>query len=105
MRTTPLHISSTYASHLLLHISSLYPQENRGEYEQRDRLVEVVKRLAREYKSYGLMQLASAAQNDPFVKVRGLIESMIANLLEQAQQEADHNRWGKCGKCYADEVS
>jgi hypothetical protein len=54
--------------------------------------VEVVKRLAREYKSYGLMQLANAAQNDPFVKVRGLIESMIANLLEQAQQEADHNR-------------
>jgi chromosome segregation ATPase len=64
-------------------------------YEKRDRVVEVVKKLAREYHSFALMQLANAAQEDPFVKVRGLIESMIANLLEQAQEEADHNSFCK----------
>jgi chromosome segregation ATPase len=64
-------------------------------YEKRDKVVEVVKKLAREYHSFALMQLANAAQNDPFVKVRGLIESMIANLMEQAQQEADHESFCK----------
>jgi len=35
-----------------------------------------------------LMQLASVAQSDPFVKIRGLIEDMIAKLLKEAQEEA-----------------
>merc|ERR1719191_1472932 len=34
------------------------------------------------------MQLASVASSDPFVKIRGLIEDMIASLLKQAQEEA-----------------
>merc|ERR1719274_366995 len=34
------------------------------------------------------MQLASVAGSDPFVKIRGLIEDMIAKLLKEAQEEA-----------------
>merc|ERR1719324_226495 len=34
------------------------------------------------------MQLASVASSDPFVKIRGLIEDMIAKLLKEAQEEA-----------------
>merc|ERR1719324_1940176 len=34
------------------------------------------------------MQLASVASSDPFVKIRGLIEDMIAKLLKEAEEEA-----------------
>merc|ERR1719453_117951 len=34
------------------------------------------------------MQLATVASSDPFVKIRGLIEDMIAKLLKEAQEEA-----------------
>merc|ERR1719316_800723 len=34
------------------------------------------------------MQLASIASSDPFVKIRGLIEDMIAKLLKEAEEEA-----------------
>jgi len=35
-----------------------------------------------------LMEMAGAATSDPFVKIRGLIEEMIAKLLKEAQEEA-----------------
>jgi len=56
--------------------------------EVREKLVKKIQKLGKKFHSFGLMQLASVAQSDPFVKIRGLIEDMIAKLLKEAQEEA-----------------
>merc|ERR1719236_418122 len=56
--------------------------------EMRQKLVRTIQRLGKKFHSFGLMQLASVASSDPFVKIRGLIEDMIAKLLKEAQEEA-----------------
>jgi len=54
----------------------------------RQKLITKIQRLGRKFHSFGLMQLASVASSDPFVKIRGLIEDMIEKLLKEAQEEA-----------------
>jgi len=54
----------------------------------RQRVVDKLKDLSRRVGSYALMQMAGAATSDPFVKIRGLIEDMIAKLLKEAEEEA-----------------
>merc|ERR1719235_355374 len=54
----------------------------------RDKVVTILKKLSTEQKSFAFAQLASMASSDPFVKIRGLIEDMIAKLLKEAQEEA-----------------
>merc|ERR1719359_2042206 len=56
--------------------------------ETRAKLVHQIQKLGKKFHSFGLMQLASVAQSDPFVKIRGLIEDMIAKLLKEAEEEA-----------------
>merc|ERR1719156_48174 len=56
--------------------------------EKRAKLVKKIQSLGKKFHSFGLMQLASVAGSDPFVKIRGLIEDMIAKLLKEAQEEA-----------------
>merc|ERR1719379_690479 len=56
--------------------------------EVRVKLVQKIQQLGKKFHSFGLMQLASVAGSDPFVKIRGLIEDMIAKLLKEAQEEA-----------------
>merc|ERR1719472_227176 len=56
--------------------------------EVRVKLVKKIQNLGKQFHSFGLMQLASVAGSDPFVKIRGLIEDMIAKLLKEAQEEA-----------------
>merc|ERR1719217_298278 len=56
--------------------------------ETRVKLVKKIQSLGKQFHSFGLMQLASVAGSDPFVKIRGLIEDMIAKLLKEAQEEA-----------------
>jgi len=56
--------------------------------EVRNKLVKKIQKLGRKFHSFGLMQLASIASSDPFVKIRGLIEDMIEKLLKEAQEEA-----------------
>merc|ERR1719160_2340165 len=56
------------------------------------------------------MQLASVAASDPFVKIRGLIEEMIATLLKEAEEEASQKAFcdeemGKSKKSQADKQS
>jgi predicted nucleic acid-binding Zn-ribbon protein len=69
-------------------------------------VVNVLKRLAQQQHSTALSQLASriattirygqASGDDPFAKVKGLIEDMIARLMKEAEAEASH-------KAYCDE--
>jgi chromosome segregation ATPase len=56
---------------------------------QRKAALKVLKGLARKYKTFGLIEIASRVASDPFGKVRGLIESMIGKLEEEAAKEAD----------------
>merc|ERR1719213_676862 len=56
--------------------------------EVRVKLVKKIQSLGKQFHSFGLMQLASVAGSDPFVKIRGLIEDMIVKLLKEAQEEA-----------------
>merc|ERR1719161_3376421 len=69
-------------------------------------VVNLVKKLARDQNSAALAQLASRIQtliryssqsgDDPFAKVKGLIEEMIAKLMKEAEAEASE-------KAYCDE--
>merc|ERR1719321_2473830 len=56
--------------------------------EKRQKVVEKLKQLSSKYGSYALMELAGTAASDPFVKVKGLIEEMIAKLVNEANEEA-----------------
>merc|ERR1719169_305225 len=58
--------------------------------EQRNHVVDILRNLASQHHSFALTQMASMARSDPFVKIRGLIEDMIAKLLKEAQEEATH---------------
>jgi len=62
--------------------------EDDAQGEMRQKLVRTIQRLGKKFHSFGLMQLASVASSDPFVKIRGLIEDMIAKLLKEAEEEA-----------------
>jgi hypothetical protein len=61
--------------------------------DSRSKLVRMLKKMGREYNSFGLMQIANKAKSDPFVKIRGLVEDMIAKLEKQALEEATHDAW------------
>jgi chromosome segregation ATPase len=56
--------------------------------DRRDKVVSLLKDLAGKHHSYALNQMAAMARSDPFVKIRGLIEDMIAKLLKEAAEEA-----------------
>merc|ERR1719453_2964366 len=57
--------------------------------EKRQEVADIVRKLASKTHAFQLAQLASAAQSDPFGKVRGLIEAMIDRLTKEAAEEAD----------------
>jgi chromosome segregation ATPase len=54
----------------------------------RKRVVNKLKNLSHQFKSYALMEMVSVASSDPFEKVRGLIEQMIEKLVTEANEEA-----------------
>merc|ERR1719310_2010678 len=57
--------------------------------EKRQRVTAILRNLAQEGHVYALSQLASEAAQDPFAKVKGLIESMIDRLMREAAAESD----------------
>merc|ERR1719377_299376 len=64
------------------------PAQSNAESQTRAKLVEMLKDMSHKFGSYALMEVAGSAAMDPFVKIRGLIEEMIAKLLKEAQEEA-----------------
>ena len=60
-----------------------------GDMESRSQVVGILRRISKNAHSYRLMQLVASAQSDPFGKIRGLIEEMIAKLTKEAAEEAD----------------
>jgi chromosome segregation ATPase len=57
--------------------------------DTRAQAVRVLSGLSKKFHSFALVELASRARSDPFGKVRGLIEDMIAKLTKEAAEEAD----------------
>jgi chromosome segregation ATPase len=57
--------------------------------DARSQVVRILKKMARTTNSYAFAQLASRARSDPFGKIRGLVEEMIAKLTAEAAEEAD----------------
>merc|ERR1719465_347566 len=60
-----------------------------GDADSRSQVVGLLRKISKEHHSYQLMQLVASAQSDPFGKIRGLIEEMIAKLTKEAAEEAD----------------
>merc|ERR1712241_1237955 len=97
--TTSGAASQTYS---LLQVSRLQNRQDLAGLE----VVQLVKQLARKHHSSALAQLASrmtaairfgtSGGEDPFAKVKGLIENMIAKLEKEAEEEATE-------KAYCDE--
>merc|ERR1719235_1511339 len=57
--------------------------------DTRAQAVRVLSGLSKKFHSFALVQLVASAQSDPFGKIRGLIEEMIAKLTKEAAEEAD----------------
>merc|ERR1719324_1173172 len=57
--------------------------------DSRSQVVHILRKMAKETHSYSLAQLAARARSDPFGKIRGLVEEMIAKLTKEAAEEAD----------------
>jgi len=57
--------------------------------QRRASAVRTLRALAKKYNTFGLLELSMSAKSDPFGKIRGLIESMIAKLTKEAAEEAD----------------
>merc|ERR1719399_1799192 len=55
---------------------------------KREKVVNILKTLSKTHHSFAFAQLASMSTSDPFVKIRGLIEDMIAKLVKEAEEEA-----------------
>jgi len=62
---------------------------------KRDEVSQLLTKLSKKMHSFALSQVASAARQDPFGKVRGLIETMLERLTKEAAEEAE-------GKAFCD---
>jgi chromosome segregation ATPase len=57
--------------------------------DTRSQTVRLLRNLGKQYNSFALTQLSQHARSDPFGKIRGLVEDMIAKLTKEAAEEAD----------------
>merc|ERR1719261_1555948 len=59
----------------------------------RTKLIAIFKEAGKKYKSPVLSTLAIKVAEDPFVKIKGMIQDMIEKLLEEEADEANHKGW------------
>merc|ERR1719235_1866901 len=64
------------------------PEDDSKDAALRHHLVDQLQTLGHKFKSYAMMEMAGAAAQDSFTKIRGLIEDMITKLVEEANEEA-----------------
>lgn len=87
---------------------SMWDEDEMG--DVREQVAGKLSKLGHRFHSFALLQLAEVAKADPFAKVKGLIEEMIASLLKQAEEEATQKAFcdeemGKSKKSQADKTS
>merc|ERR1719420_2864473 len=68
---------------------SLDSEDDDDDDDVRSKVVDKLRKLGRKFNSFSLAQVANRAKSDPFTKIRGLIEEMIAKLLAEQQAEAN----------------
>merc|ERR1719333_1706420 len=78
--------------------------------EVRNQVSGKLRKLGHKLHSFALMQLSEVAKADPFAKIKGMIEEMIAALLKQAEEEATQKAFcdeemGKSKKSQEDKSS
>merc|ERR1719440_1476603 len=59
----------------------------------RTKLIAIFKEAGKKFKSPVLSTLAIKVAEDPFVKIKGMIQEMIEKLLEEEADEANHKGW------------
>lgn len=90
--------------------NSVVDDSDDKESRKRAAVVQKLKDVAHRSHSFAMMEMATAAGSDPFVKVRGLIEDMVAKLIEEANQEATQKAFcdeeiGKSKKSLAEKTA
>jgi chromosome segregation ATPase len=65
-----------------------YESDDGPEATKRNALVQKLQTLGHKFSSYAMMEMAGAAAQDPLEKIKGLVQDMIAKLVEEANAEA-----------------
>merc|ERR1719191_948264 len=86
-----IQVSVKRSSRRALHdpfMSSDSEDDDDDDDDVRSKIVDKLRKLGKKFHSFSLAQVANRAKSDPFAKIKGLIEEMIAKLLAEAQAEA-----------------
>jgi len=73
--------------------TALVQLRSRSANDAQKRVVAYLFSKAKELNSRVLFQLAAKAQDDPFKKVKKMIQDLITRLMEEANAEAEHKGW------------
>jgi len=65
-----------------------YESDDGPEATKRNALVQKLQEIGHKFSSYAMMEMAGAAAQDPLEKIKGLVQDMIAKLVEEANAEA-----------------
>jgi len=88
------NVSASYAGHInLAQTNFLQMTSSSRRALVKDRAAALLQKRALALKSATLLKLVAEMKANPFAKVVGMIEDLIAKLKEEAAAEADHKQW------------